>query len=364
MNLAPSLRSVLLAALLVAPAAPVAAQEGAGDLAPQPEAELVADLPPLVTPQTVKAIEGGVRWLARSQQRDGSLGEAGGMGAYPVCMSSLAGMAFLAHGDTPVRGRYAPQVRRIVRFLIDRRQVRQTGLITSPSEEGHAMYGHGFATMFLAQCLGEEGDPDLEDRIKRVLRGAIRLTARAQSGPGGWYYTADSGHDEGSVTVTQVQALRACQNAGLAVPAAVIRKAVRYIEISANSDGGISYSADSKGSSMPAISAAACAVLYNAGQYDSKIARRCLDFCRRTIRVGDRGGFGHWFYTQLYLSQAYWQSGGRDWERYYPQVRSALLSSQASDGSWEGDGVGRVYGTSLAVVILALPFERVPLYMR
>lgn len=326
--------------------------------------ELVAELPPHVTPATLRAIDRGIQWLARAQKTDGSFREGGGMGNYPVAMSALAGMAFLGHGDTPVRGRYAPAVRRLVRFLTDPRQVRRNGLITSAGEEGHSMYGHGFATMFLAQALGEEGDPELERTVRRVLEGAIQLTARAQSAAGGWYYGPDSRNDEGSVTITQVQALRACQNAGLAVPVEVIRRAVRYIEISANADGGISYSAASKGSSQPAISAAACAVLYNAGQYDSAMAERCLAYCRRTIRVTQRGGFGHWFYTHLYLAQAYWQSGGRDWDGYFPALQAELLRSQNADGSWDGDGVGRIYGTSLALTILTLPFERVPLYMR
>ena len=76
------------------------------------------------------------------------------------------------------------------------------------------------------------------------------------------------------------------------------------------------------------------------------------------------GGFGHWFYTHLYLSQAYWQVGGRDWDQYYPQVRDQLLRTQGHDGSWQGDGVGHVYGTAIAVTVLSLPYEHVPLYMR
>ena len=352
-------RSWILAALLVLPSG-ASAQE-------QVESDDVRELPLHVTRRTVDAIEKGVQFLARAQSRDGSFREKGGMGSYPACMTALAGMAFLGHGDTPTRGRYAGNVRRAVLFLTDPRQAQRSGLITSSGggEEARSMYGHGFSTMFLAQALGEGGDPALEQRIQRVLRGAIELTARSQSARGGWLYTPDSTGDEGSVTVTQVQALRACRNAGLAVPFRVIKQAVGYIEASAQQDGGIAYNAGGRGS-QPAISAAACAVLYNAGQYDSKIAAKCLDYCRRTINVdgGGGGGFGHWFYTHLYLSQAYWQSGGRDWNTYYPKIRDHLIRAQSSDGSWEGDMVGRVYGTSLAITILTLPFERVPLYMR
>lgn len=350
----------LAAALLVAavPVAPAARAQ---------QDDLIADRPPHVTPATVQAIERGLRYLSTQQRRDGAWVEGGGMGSYPVAMTALAGMAFLGHGDTPTRGKYAPVVRRAVTYLTDPRQAsRQNGLITSrgSGEEGRSMYGHGFSMMFLAQCLGDDGDADLQKKIMDVLQKGVELTGRAQSGRGGWLYTPDSGGDEGSVTVTQVQALRACRNAGMAVPVRIIRQAVSYIEQSAQPDGGIAYQAGSSGS-QPAITAAAVAVLYNAGQYDSPVGRRCLEYCRANIDVrGGGAGFGHWFYTHLYLSQAYWQVGGRDWDTYFPQVREQLLRTQNADGSWMGDGVGHVYGTAIAVTILTLPFEHVPLYMR
>ncbi|MCA8923526.1 MAG: terpene cyclase/mutase family protein [Planctomycetes bacterium] len=324
----------------------------------------VRELPPHVSPATVRAIDRGVAWLAKNQLRDGSFGEAGGgggYGVYPTAMSALAGMAFLGHGDTPSRGRYSEKVRRIMTFLLDPRHASRTGLITASGEESRSMYGHGFGTMFLACCLGEELDGATETRVRQVLGRAVELIGKSQSGAGGWLYTPDSQGDEGSVTVTQVQALRACRNAGISVPLTVIRRAVSYIEKSQNQDGGIAYNAMG-GPSRPALAAAGAAVLYNAGQYDSPAARKCLQFCKRTIKITDRNG--HWYYTHLYLAQAYWQVGGDDWGRYYPQVRDFLLRSQASDGSWQGDGVGKVYGTSIAVTILSLPFERVPLYMR
>lgn len=360
----PTLPSSLLSSLglVLAFGAPLVAQDA--DSSKTDPTEVVLPRPRLVSVPTERAIEKGIKWLARHQGRDGSFREGGqGMGsAYPTAMTGLAGMAFLGHGDTPTRGRYANNVRRCVRFLLNPRMARRSGLITSPGEEGRSMYGHGFSTMFLACAMGETGDVELEARLKRVLEGAIRLTARAQSKLGGWYYSPESQADEGSVTVTQVQALRACQRAGLPVPQKTIQQAVKYIELSANADGGIAYSAGSKGTSMPAISAAACAVLYNAGQYDSPMAQKCLAYVRRAFRSLEGGG--HFYYAHLYLSQAYYQAGPKDFDPYYKAISSKLVSLQSSDGSWQGDGVGGVYGTSLAITILTLPYQRIPLYMR
>ena len=365
-------RSALLLLLLI-PAAVLAQARGPAPppsvTPPRPAqldpAQIIPDHPPLITPETVKAIDAGIKFLARSQARDGSFQDRNArMGAtYPVAMSALAGMAFLAHGDTPTRGRYAQSVRRVVKFLTQRKAVRQTGLLAVDPRTTYPMYGHGFAMMFLGSVLGETGDPLLEKRIQRILKGAILLSQRCQSKDGGWYYMPNSQTDEGSVTITQVQGLRACQNAGVAVPFSVIKRAIDYINNCQNSDGGIAYGLSSRGSSNLAISAAAAAVLYNAGTYDSPQAGRLLSYCRRTVKVTAAGAFGHWFYTHYYMAQVWWQTGGPDWDRYFPQVRDALIKQQKNDGSWDGE-VGPTYATALATTILSLPYERVPLYMR
>lgn len=224
------------------------------------------------------------------------------------------------------------------------------------------MYGHGFAMLFLSQAYGMEEDLERQRRIRVALERGIVLTSKSQSNDGGWLYTPDSNGDEGSVTVTQVQALRGCRNAGILVPKETIDKAIKYIERSQNPDGGISYSVRSRGS-RPAITAAACAVLYNAGQYDSPMATKAFEYawkhCKPTV-----SNDGHYFYTQLYMSQASWQKGDKVWGEYYPAIQRVLLRTQQGNGSWNGDGVGLVYGTSLALLMLQIPFNHLPILSR
>ncbi|MBI3723450.1 hypothetical protein HY251_05790, partial [bacterium] len=78
----------------------------------------VRDRPALVTERAQRAIDRGCAWLAKKQERSGALPEQGGWGGYPVAMTSLAGMAWLAHGDTPTKGKYARNVRAAVEFLL------------------------------------------------------------------------------------------------------------------------------------------------------------------------------------------------------------------------------------------------------
>jgi hypothetical protein len=146
----------------------------------------------------------------------------------------------------------------------------------------------------------------------------------------------------------------------------VVKNAVRYIERSQNPDGGIRYQMAGGGASRPPITAAAVATLYNAGDYDSPVAARCLKYCDETLSVNSGGSlsWGHFFYAQLYYAQAKYQVGGREWDRYYRQVSMRLASTQASDGSWMGDNVGTTYGTAIAVIILGLPYQYVPIFQR
>jgi hypothetical protein len=325
-------------------------------------------LPKHITPDTLKAVRSGLDYLARTQSNDGGWANDQGYRAYPVAVTSLAGMAFLANGNTPTRGRYAPQVQATVEYLM--KCSGEEGILSSTGnangDSGQPMHGHGFALLMLASAYGMETKESVRNRMKEVIERAIMLTARAQSGYGGWTYVPRQG-DEGSVTVTQVQALRAAQNAGFNVPRGTIEAAVRYIERCSTPEGGISYSLGSGGGARLAISAAAVATLYNAGEYDAPVASRCLDYVWERFRAQkawNKGG-GHEFYSHLYASQAFYMAGDKYWDEYFPATRDQLLGMQnKADGAWNGDGIGLTYGTGIALIILQLPYKFLPVFQR
>ena len=314
-----------------------------------------------ITDETKAAITKALKFLAREQSKDGSWRSGGGYGYYPCAMTGLAGLSLIASGSTPTRGPYAKNVRRATKYLLDQQQA--NGLIAAPAEESRSMYGHGFSLLFLSQVYGMEEDVQKQRRIKEACKRAIKLIERSQSRDGGWLYTPDSSGDEGSVTVTQIQALRGCRNAGIFVSKKCIDRAIRYIERSQSPDGGIRYSVRSAGS-RPALTAAACAVLYNAGAYDSKIADRAWKYAWRTCRPSGGRSHGHYFYTQLYMSQATWQKGDKYWNKYFPDIQRHLLSTQQGNGSWRGDHVGLVYGTAIGLLILQIPYNKLPILSR
>jgi hypothetical protein len=318
-----------------------------------------------ITQDMERAIERGLEYLVRTQNGDGSWNNMGGWGRYPTAMTALAGTALLGSGSTATRGPRAPAIRKAADFTL--RVARPSGLLATPAEDGRSMHGHGFAMLFLAEVFGNEEDERRQRWIHEVLTRAVRITERSQSRAGGWLYSPDQDSDEGSVTVTQIQGLRACKNAGIFVNPTTIRQAVTYIERSANPDGGIRYSlSEGWGGSRPPITAAAVATLYNAGEYDSPLALKCLAYCDRNISLthGDEGFWGHFYYSHLYLAQAKYQRGGREWEQYFQVMSRKLLGTQQGDGSWMGDEVGTSYGTAIALIILQLPYQYVSIYQR
>ena len=322
-------------------------------------------LPKHVTDRHVEAVRRGLDYLKKSQASDGSWATTEDGSFYPVAMSALAGMAFLANGSTTGRGPHADQVKRTMRYLL--KQVTKSGLICSKNEDGgRPMFGHGYALLFLSTLYGMERDNDVREEIARVVRRAVRLTARGQSRAGGWLYYPHNG-DEGAVTITQMQGLRAAHNAGFLVPKKTVNAAIKYLEKCENKDGGISYSLMTRGSSQPAISAAAIATLYNAGEYDSPLAKRCLNYVYKRFKKGRSFGApvsGHAYYGNLYAAQGFYVAGDKFWDEYFPRYSGYLLKQQKKDGSWKGDSIGTVFGTACACIILQLPYKLLPIYQR
>ncbi len=237
-----------------------------------------------------RVISRGLDWLAARQSRLGHW--TAPEGSYPTAMTALAAMALLCEGSTTTQGKYSGNIQRAVDYLVSRSQ-QDNGLIGDPRDDDRYTYGHGFAMLFLSQVLGEEEDADRRKELIDVLTRAVKFTGQAQTAAGGWGYVSakDGGDfDEGSTTITQVQGLRGCRNAGIPVPKEIIDKAVKYIRKCTGPDGGVHYNSHG-GGGRPPITAAAIACLFNAGEYDAKegdkdkveAVRKMLRYCEQNL---------------------------------------------------------------------------------
>jgi hypothetical protein len=222
--------------------------------------------------------------------------------------------------------------------------------------------------LFLSQVLGEEEDEDRRAELIEVLTKAVEFSGKAQAKSGGWGYVSaadEADFDEGSTTITQVQGLRGCRNAGIPVPKDIIERAKQYIYLCKNADGGISYSSKNRGSSRAAITAAALAALYSAGDYDSEHVPEMMVYAKKQLHRlgGNAQHFGHWHYAYLYYSQVVYREGGDVWNEFRDRICDHIVSEQNSEGFWQGN-IGPIYITSINLIIMQLEKGFLPIFQR
>ncbi|MDP6114566.1 MAG: terpene cyclase/mutase family protein [Planctomycetota bacterium] len=298
-------------------------------------------------------IGNGLAYLASHQSRDGSWG--GGAYARNVGITGLCVMAFLSNGDLPGEGKYSNQVSLGLGYLI--RSTRRDGYITN---EGANMYAHGFAALSLAEAYGVSPKfPALGEK----LRDAIGLIVRTQKPDGGWRYTPNRLNvSDLSVTVCQLQALRAARNVGIKVPKQTINRAVDYISKCANPNGTFRYMPEQRGFSL-AMTCAAVTALYVTGDYHSEILVNGIEYLLNYAGRGIRR-HNYFYYAHYYGAQAMFQAGGKYWKAWYPKIRDDLVRRQRGDGSWKGDEVGPAFGTAMALIVLQIPKQYLPIFQR
>jgi hypothetical protein len=358
---------------------------------------LYADDPPKeLTPVAERAIDRGLEWLAKQQNEDGSwtawVGRKEGMGfakeqsGAHVGVSALACLAFLSGGNLPGKGRYGREMEKGLDFILS--CVNENGFI---SKYNTRMYEHGYAALFLAEVAAMTDRADQKDRVKRELRKAIRLIAECQNEHGGWRYLPFDNKDDMSVTVCQVQAIRAARDIGIAVPHQTVDHAIEYLK-SMRIDrpgqrGAYHYTKTLGGGdrvSFPLTGAGAVS-LYGLGIYQEEehidslhqlwamkagpdapvpipgdLLRRGDVFETRPKTAPQRFDY---FYGHYYAIQAMYQAGGDHWKYWWPMMRDELVELQNEEGAWLDD-IHPSYATAMACFILQVPYRYLPILQR
>ncbi|MGL5098324.1 MAG: prenyltransferase/squalene oxidase repeat-containing protein, partial [Planctomycetia bacterium] len=305
---------------------------------------------------------------------------------YPTSMTALAGMAMLMEGSTLREGKYSDNLVKAVNWLMVRGQ--PNGMIgnpNNPTESSRYTYGHGFGLLFLACAYGEEEDLDRRKKLEVLLKKAVEFTGKSQTDKGGWGYVSakDGGNfDEGSTTITQLQAIRAAKNAGIPVPKEIIDKATKYLRDCTTPRGGIIYNLGNGGAQAgqerPPLTAAAVACAFSAGQYNDEYAKKWVKFCKENIPIG-KGRLSHDEYQSYYLAQAIYVLGDDRYGEMFPKEPKAqwltwtgykeamfeyLKSQQGADGGWTSGYIGPVFSSAVNLAILQLDKAILPIYSR
>ena len=325
-----------------------------------------------LTAETQTAIDQGLAFLASKQSRDGGFLDR--FASPSVGITAIAGLAFMGAGHQPGRGRYGRQVARIVDFLLASGK-NTNGYLVGPDAFGGrfqggqaGMYNHGFGTLCLAEVCGMIPDPARQKQVREMLEKAIAYTVSAQNRDGGWRYDPNPPVADVSVTVAQMMALRAAKNAGLYVRKNVIDQGVKFIRGCQMPDGGFSYF-KGQGYSAFARSAAALVGLYSAGIYqgdDIANGLRYLEQFRPGVGMVNTVPAQHYFYGHYYAALAMWTAGREPWSRWLPAIRDELLMKSRGRpvGVWTDESQVPTYATAMALIILQLPNNYLPILQK
>jgi hypothetical protein len=346
-----------------------------------------------------EVVEKGLEYLKRTQAQDGHWEAPGG--AYPAAMTGIAGLAMLMEGSNLKEGKYSDQIKKAVDWLISPAVQQPNGMIASRrgSEFHSYIHGHGFALTFLASAYGECEDREQQEKLEKAVKKAVEFTCKAQTHRkhrkpegkeveiGGWgYVSAADGNnfDEGSTTVTQMQALRAARNAAIAVPKETLDKAMAYLEACTTPRGGVIYNYGQavNGSERPPITAAALACACSAGQYKGELVAKWVKYCKETIPIA-KGRVAHDEYQNYYFGQFVYMLGDDrygdlfpkedkstwlTWSKYKEAMFPYLIEQQSkTTGEWSpggGYGIGPVFATGVNLTILQLEKGILPIYQR
>jgi hypothetical protein len=305
---------------------------------------------------TRQAVNRGLDYLAKNLNSGNMMNEGGDSAA----VMALAGIAFLADGNMPNDGRYGKEADKILDFML--KNCQESGLIAAPGY-GQPMYGHGFATLYMAEVYGMSPRPDVGEKLHKAIRLIVNCQ---QPNVGGWRYQPTPTDSDLSVTICQIMALRAARNAGIKVPNFTIESAIQYVKISQEPDGGFRYVINSGGSAYPR-SAAGVACLYytRSGDMFGDEIKRGIAYLKARLPDSGRGDAeGNFFYGNYYATQAMFMYGGDAWAAYWPSIRKTLLAKQdRNTGSWTGE-TGPVYATSMALIMLQVPNRLLPILQK
>lgn len=286
----------------------------------------------------------GLKFLAETQTQEGNWTDSYGTqpGVVGLCVT-----AFLAHGEDPVNGPYAKNIRKGLEFIISQ-QNEQTGYI------GSSIYNHAFATLALAESYGMIDMPE----IAPALRKAIELTLNAQkrNRSNGWRYTPDSTDADTTVTGSQMVALLAARNAGIPVPEDAIRKGLAYLENNRGPNGSYGYTSYSGGKETLTAIGMLCISL--AKQERTKGFDNSIEYLSKKLDYRDRN---YPYYFEYYMSQALFHADEKLWNEWNQRNIRYMATLQHSDGSFPGNH-GPSFSTSAALLSLALNYRFLPIY--
>ncbi len=332
--------------------------------------------------QSETAVERGLAWIARHQQFDSNRKYFGswsfdlsrhgvsnsGEATSRTAATALALLALMGHGNTREQGEYQKAVQDGVYFLSTQAKSRKTqpGYDFRDSPDSRGMYGHILATLALCEAYSLEvrKDPNLQ----QLAFGGLQWILYAQDPQGGgWRYQPREAGDV-SVTTWVAMLLKSAQMAGFEIPSATIVRMDQFLD-SISSEKKSKYSYQPGNPVIPSTTAMGLAArIFTGTPHNAELLEN------GTRLIADWGCHESDLYYDYYATLLLRHYGGPRWTEWNEEMRDYLILTQETAGKEAGSWFftereknnnqigGRLYTTSMAVMILEVYYRYLPIY--
>jgi prenyltransferase beta subunit len=331
---------------------------------------------------TEQAVLRALRWLAKTQGSDGSWGNN------KVAMTSLAVLAYLAHGDTPASEEFGQTVERAIRFIISQQE--DNGRFKGRDKHD---YTQPIAAYALAEAYGMTKTPAIRDAAVK----AMRIIVQGQNPSGSFDYNlkrGGTGRDDLSYAAWCVQALKAATIAGLDKDLPGIKDTMQlaipgvrgHFRQQSTSAGVFGYGKGAdKYHGLTGAGVLSMQFLGQGGARETKLGLAGMDRWAFNWQEPPPGSIVYYWY---YITQAYFQEGGETWTKWNnlfsrPLAAAQTVISKAESGYVDHKGVahetgywdspaarestggnGRVMDTLLCTLMLEVYYRYLPTFQQ
>ncbi|WP_417746392.1 prenyltransferase/squalene oxidase repeat-containing protein [Rosistilla oblonga] len=321
------------------------------------------------TPATQNAVQMGLEWLKRNQQRGGfwSLSgrySDGSSTENKPAATAMALLAFQGDGHTHLSGEFKEQVHDGIKWLVNH-QDREGSFVTKSQVPSHqALYAQGQCMIAICELYAMTKDSWLREPAQRAVNYAVEI----QSKEGGWRYYPRRESDT-SVTGWFLMGLKSAQMSDLVVPTSTMANIEKYLDTVSHYDGSAySYQPNSPPSRAMTAEGLLCRQ-YLGWEGDNPALQEAV------ITIDENYPFNFEdrdFYYWYYATQVLHHYGGTPWRNWNSVMREELPKAQVASGreagSWApqgsrwGSSGGRLYTTCLSLFCLEVYYRHLPLY--
>ena len=286
------------------------------------------------SPEGQLAVINALRWLQKTQNKDGSWGQR-----WHTSMTGLALLAYLGHCETPDSPEFGETVLNGIMFLAEQ-GMRTEGRLGQPGNQFSYEHAIGVYALSEAYTMSRYGKRKIPN-VREVLELAVPIIIRGQSSDGGWYYGYESTTpSDTSVVGWNVQALNAARYTQLKFEGMdqAWENIGRYLTVAQNPEGNFGYRGSTGGRGYSMTGVGCLSMIMHGGMKSHKIkdgVRYILDTGKISYAGPDADIYGWYYITQVMFLQ-----GGGNWKKWNGYFQNEIITAQNKNGSFKREGPG------------------------